>query len=269
MARAIKNLESSQPELKLEIRHRPAHALKARGGVKALFPRAQASEKSAKIKTPPRRARAPEESAGVKTRMRLLAASRKLFAERGYCGVSLRDIVKEVGLNVAATNYHFGSKLELFKQVFADAAMPVSAQVIEKLQKAQQYEGSDLFLEAVIRAMIEPSFQDTDPALADFNRLRAHVFLESEEFAAALFHEFYARQAQFSMEMLKRAMPHLSERELAWRLHLMLGAMVFTSIPSGRFHPLVLGTYKPGDRAEAIRYLVRFLLAAFQAKPLA
>ena len=258
-----------QPEPRLEDRHRSTRPLNATERAKPRLRRAHTSKKKAGIKTPPRRARSPEESAGVKTRMRLLAASRMLFAERGYSGVSLRDIVKEVGLNVAATNYHFGSKLELFKQVFADAAVPVSARVIAKLEEAQKYAGSEIFLEAVIRAMIEPSFQESDPALADFNRLRAHVFLESEEFAAALFHEFYARQAQFSMEMLRRALPHLSERELAWRLHLLLGVMVFTSIPSGRFHPLVLGTYKPGDRAEAVGYLVRFLLAAFRAEPLA
>jgi AcrR family transcriptional regulator len=49
---------------------------------------------------------------------RILAAATLLFAERGYHGVSTREIAQAAGLNIATVNYHLGSKLELYRAVF-------------------------------------------------------------------------------------------------------------------------------------------------------
>ena len=55
---------------------------------------------------------------GEQTMRQLLAAAQKLFAEKGFRGTSIRDIVTEAGSNVAAVNYHFGSKENLYREVF-------------------------------------------------------------------------------------------------------------------------------------------------------
>lgn len=55
--------------------------------------------------------------AGGETRSRLLAAAGERFAERGYRGATLRDIADTAGVNVAAANYHFGSKQALYLEV--------------------------------------------------------------------------------------------------------------------------------------------------------
>ncbi|HUI27186.1 MAG TPA: CerR family C-terminal domain-containing protein [Candidatus Kryptonia bacterium] len=58
------------------------------------------------------------------TRHRLLAAASQLFAERGFHGTKARDIAMRAGVNLAAANYHFGSKRELYlavlRQQFAE-----------------------------------------------------------------------------------------------------------------------------------------------------
>lgn len=51
------------------------------------------------------------------TRQRLLDAALRLFAERGFGSVTVRDICGEAGANVAAVNYHFGDKLGLYREV--------------------------------------------------------------------------------------------------------------------------------------------------------
>jgi len=51
------------------------------------------------------------------TRQRLLDAACQVFAERGFDGASVRDIVERAGANVAAVNYHFGSKEGLYLEV--------------------------------------------------------------------------------------------------------------------------------------------------------
>ncbi len=51
------------------------------------------------------------------TRARLLAAAGELFAERGYAGTKMRDIAARARVNVAAGNYHYGSKKALYLAV--------------------------------------------------------------------------------------------------------------------------------------------------------
>jgi AcrR family transcriptional regulator len=51
------------------------------------------------------------------TKDRLLAAASELFAERGFQGTKVRDIAARAGVNVAAGNYHYGSKKALYLEV--------------------------------------------------------------------------------------------------------------------------------------------------------
>lgn len=61
------------------------------------------------------------------TRARLLDAATRLFAERGYHSVSVRDICAEAGANVAAVNYHFDGKLGLYREVVGAAITAIRA----------------------------------------------------------------------------------------------------------------------------------------------
>ena len=49
-------------------------------------------------------------NAGEATRQRLLDAAERLFAQSGYASVSVRAVTGKARQNVAAVNYHFGSK---------------------------------------------------------------------------------------------------------------------------------------------------------------
>jgi AcrR family transcriptional regulator len=55
------------------------------------------------------------------TRERLLNAAERLFSERGFKDVTVREICREARANVAAVNYHFGDKLGLYRQVLQGA----------------------------------------------------------------------------------------------------------------------------------------------------
>jgi AcrR family transcriptional regulator len=49
------------------------------------------------------------------TRERILDSAERLFAERGF-GASIRDITSAAGANIAAVNYYFRSKDELYRE---------------------------------------------------------------------------------------------------------------------------------------------------------
>jgi len=73
-----------------------------------------------------------EESSGT-TRQRVLASASELFAEKGYHETTVADICERAGANVAAVNYYFGSKENLYREVWfnaerlADEAYPLFA----------------------------------------------------------------------------------------------------------------------------------------------
>ena len=60
------------------------------------------------------------------TRDRLLDSAERLFAENGVDATSLRHITNDAEANLASVNYHFGSKEELFRQVFARRIGPIN-----------------------------------------------------------------------------------------------------------------------------------------------
>lgn len=49
---------------------------------------------------------------------RILLAAKKLFAENGFEGTSVRQICEEAGANVALVSYHFGGKENVFGALF-------------------------------------------------------------------------------------------------------------------------------------------------------
>jgi TetR/AcrR family transcriptional regulator, regulator of cefoperazone and chloramphenicol sensitivity len=57
----------------------------------------------------------------AETRARLLDAARRLFAERGFADVTVREICREAGANLALVNYYFGDKLGLYLEVVNEA----------------------------------------------------------------------------------------------------------------------------------------------------
>ena len=67
-----------------------------------------------------------EREAPVATKDRILDAAESLFMEHGFEATSLRSITAAAGVNLAAVNYHFGSKEELFQAVLTRRLDPMN-----------------------------------------------------------------------------------------------------------------------------------------------
>ncbi len=88
----------------------------------------------------------------IPARERLLDAAEQLFARAGYAGTSVREITREAGCNVAAVNYHFGGKLDLYRQVFVRRLELLREQRIASVRRAVEASGGSATVEEVLRA---------------------------------------------------------------------------------------------------------------------
>ncbi len=82
---------------------------------------------SARLPVSPTPQRSPRQD-GETTRDTLLDVAGRLFAEHGYLGTSSKDICLRAGVNMAAVNYHFGSRDGLYAAVLVEAHRQVISQ---------------------------------------------------------------------------------------------------------------------------------------------
>ena len=73
----------------------------------------------------------------IDTRRKLLDTAERLFAEQGYGAVSLRQIIADAEVNLAAIHYHFGSKQELLDEVIMRKAGPVNLERLARLGRLE------------------------------------------------------------------------------------------------------------------------------------
>ena len=91
------------------------------------------------------------------TRARILLSAEALFAERGFEVVSLREITGAAGVNVAAVNYHFGSKDKLIDAVVIRHLSPVNEERLRQLDKLEErYSQAPIPVEEILKAFLSP-----------------------------------------------------------------------------------------------------------------
>jgi len=91
------------------------------------------------------------------TRSAILTAAERLYADRGFADVTLRDIVAAAGVNLAAVNYHFGSKDELIAELFVTRSLALNRERLSELRAAEERGGGRAEITEVLRALVGPS----------------------------------------------------------------------------------------------------------------
>ncbi len=202
------------------------------------------------------------------TRERILDTAERLFAQHGIEATSLRAITAEAGVNLAAVHYYFGSKEALVRAVFGRRLGPVNQERMKLLDECEARAGSNPpSLKGIVEALIAPPLRlRGNPAQGgeNFCMLMGQLFSESSKWRQVIFAEFGETMSRFPAA-LKRALPHLPEKELFWKLHFLIGAMAHTLRASGLLVHLSRGQCDPDDVEGTLRRLTAFLVAGLQA----
>src|SRR4051812_43041858 len=103
-----------------------------------------------------RKAAAPDPTS-ADTKTRILDAAEQLFMEHGFEATSLRQLTAAASVNLAAVNYHFGTKEELFQAVLTRRLDPMNQERIELLDRVEREAGDKPpQVEKLIFAMLVP-----------------------------------------------------------------------------------------------------------------
>jgi len=198
------------------------------------------------------------------TRTRILDAAEELFMQHGFGGTSMRLLTSRAGVNLAAVNYHFGSKDALIEAVFRRRLDPMN---LARMAALEELEARAPAPEAIIRAFIGPSLrmiEDAKRGGRNFILLLGRTYTEPAKTVRALIGQMYAPTMQRYKSALERALPHMPRDELVWRMHFMFGTLAYTLAATDTVQ-LIAGC-KPEDRYDA--RLLEDRLTAFLASGL-
>jgi AcrR family transcriptional regulator len=216
----------------------------------------------------------PPNRSQVHTRERILRAAEELFMDRGFASTSLRMITARAKVNLAAVNYHFGSKEALIREVFERQLAPLNrARIVYLDQLEAEARGRPLSPEKVIEAMVTPALlASRDPLKggAVLLRLLGRAFSEPADYMREFLPRQYRDVVMRFKQALMRALPQISEQDLVWRMHFMFGAMSYAMAGNDPLQLVSTCKLDGVDDAEAvIARLVPFLTAGLQGPAVA
>jgi AcrR family transcriptional regulator len=204
------------------------------------------------------------------TKDRILDAAEGLFMEHGFEATSLRSITATAAVNLAAVNYHFGSKEELFQAVLTRRLDPMNQRRVALLDRLERDAStSPLSCERIIVALFVPALElarDPERGGKNFLRLLGRAYADPAPFIRRFLSEQYAQMIARFKVAFGRALPHLPKKELSWRLHFIMGALSYTL--AGTDALKLIAELNPKETANdevLLRRLAPFLLAGLKA----
>lgn len=204
------------------------------------------------------------------TKQRIIDVAARLFAERGFENVSLRDITQAAGANIAAVNYHFGSKVGLLAQVFDHHAEPINRRRAELLDRyAERCKTDPPDIAMLLEALLAPTLQaaETSEGGEYFRMMMGQMSSSPNPDVRRILFGTFDHIAERFTGLLEEACPDLSREEFFWRLTCFYGAMMYAQADNGRISSLAGSDFDSGDMNDALRYMIPFLAAGMKQKP--
>lgn len=205
----------------------------------------------------------PEKDPG--TRERIFQQAERLFAERGFDRVSMRDLTVAAGVNLAAVNYHYGSKDGLLLAIFRRRAAELNRERAQLLQQALDVDAGPPDVRAILGALIAPATR----WISDERRISLQFLIRARteggaEIRSILCHD--VSHLRRFVDAFQRALPDLSRREIIWRLHFTLAVLHHNSAADyERLRALSDGACQPDNREDLLKRLLDYTSAGFTA----
>ncbi|WP_417580478.1 TetR/AcrR family transcriptional regulator [Nitrincola sp.] len=205
----------------------------------------------------------------VKTATRIILAAEALFAEQGFTETTMRQITSAADVNLAAVNYHFRSKQGLVNAVCERLMEPLCDE-IESALEDRMLDPSPVrieeLLEILMRALLNVS-QINTYSLSVFMRLLELAYMKNQEELREFFITEYWHRLEKFMDCLRKDAAPMEDNEFFWRLHFLLGSIVFTLSNYHMLLTLEKSSFKDSAEIERILHrMIPVLAAGMQAR---
>ena len=204
----------------------------------------------------------------MSTKNKILDAAESLFADKGFNGTSLREITSLAEVNLAAVNYHFGSKKELIKAVMSRYMNELSPNLQASLLVICQQEDQPT-LNEVFSAFIDPLLSLNvfrENGTSNFLQLLGRGYTDSQGFLRWFLTTQYPEVITNFVTAVQRAYPELSAEDIFWRLHFTMGTVIFTMSSSDALMDIAKSDFdQKVDIADVIRKVIPFVASGVGA----
>ncbi len=203
----------------------------------------------------------------ARTRTRILDAAERLFGEHGVKATSLRSITSEAEVNLAAINYHFGSKEGLVHEVLNRLVGPVNEERLRRLDVLLDANPKPE-LEEILEAFVYPPLEAKISKGVSGMRMLARVHIDGDpEFEEAFLRQFGAVGTRF-FTALRQVLPQLDHETLFFRFHFCVGALVHSLMFHQRLQRVAsaLGVSSEWKAEKVGRHLICYMSAALRGE---
>ncbi|MEQ8936245.1 MAG: TetR/AcrR family transcriptional regulator [Amphiplicatus sp.] len=184
------------------------------------------------------------------SRERILDAAEELFAQRGYHGVTVKDMSREAGVDAGLLHYYFAGKAGVFKAVIDRRADIVNITRLESMQRYEQEEAGAMTVEGIVRAYLRPTF-DFMMEGGDGTRHIAEKFAHLSRAPDGAIPDIetspFDPVVQRFVEMLRKARPDCADADFYWLYHMISGAISLSLAQTGRIDRLSGGLCRSDD----------------------
>lgn len=225
-----------------------------------------------KPRNKPRRGRPKHTDEGGKARGRLLDAAESLFAERGFHGVTTRQVADAAGVDVALIYYHFKNKSSLFDGVIERRARPL---VLARRDSLHAYVAGarPITVEGAVAAFINPMIDLSllgDAGWKSYFALVAQI--DNTPWGGEIIHRYFDDNVHELIDILQSALPGSPKRELYWAYNFLAGSMMLALSGTERVDRLSQGLCRAKDleaaRLRLLSYCAGGLIAMITAERL-
>lgn len=202
------------------------------------------------------------------TKQRILDAAEQLFVERGFDAASMRSITAKAGVNLAAVNYHFGSKESLVGAVMDRRIAPLNRERLERLEQLERADGpSAPELDDLVEAFVGPALRlSADPVAGEtVMHLVGHAITlhgPLRRIFVGQFREVFERY----VAAISRVLPEHSPEDVIWKFLFMIGSMAHTMCLSHDVAAVTEGQVDTEDTEAIIKRLVAFVSAGLRVR---
>jgi AcrR family transcriptional regulator len=202
---------------------------------------------------------------GSGSKEKLLRSAESLFSAKGFREVSVREIAAHAGVNYALVSYYFRGKRALFDEVFRTHASPLIQEGMKRLEAITRNDRKPS-VEEILKAWLLPWLQldNNYQARAIHLRVTANLSHERWEYNKKVSNDMRRNYSAF-IQVLHSRLPYLSKDTLMWRLHFIMGALVFGIRQPAPLIALSGGRCDPNDLEATFDQILPFAIAGFCA----